>query len=141
VDFAKQNLAEAYMVLKDPEKRSRYDNGTLNDDVYFDGEDAFEQFGGNPHTFHDFFGFLFARMFARRGTQGAGANGNQAFFWDPDEEDAEFDSEEEEYISEEEEEDDGEYYDADPSWRHVRFFCSSYRCRPQAFAIHFCLPI
>jgi curved DNA-binding protein CbpA len=108
------------MVLKDPEKRKRYDNGTLNDDVYFDGDEVFEQFGGNPHTFHDFFGFLFARMFARRGAQGGNANGSQEFFWDPDEEDGEFDDSDE-YISEEEEEDDGEYYDADASpWRQVR---------------------
>jgi hypothetical protein len=115
-------LAEAYTVLKDEDKRRRYDNGTLNDDFYYPEEDEeIRRFGHHAHSFHDFFGFLFARMFAR--------HGRGAFMVDPDDDgDDAYDSAEEDDLTDDDDDDEDDdddddddesdqYYDADPNWR------------------------
>lgn len=100
--------------MKDEDKRKRYDNGTLNDDFYYPEEDEeIRRFGHHAHSFHDFFGFLFARMFAR--------HGRGAFMVDPD--DDTYDSAEEDDLTDDDDEDDDDddendqYYDVDPAWR------------------------
>lgn len=70
-----KEAAEAYAVLSDPEKRSRYDRfGRQGTAGGFSGFDP-ETFGDFSDILGDFFGFGFGDLFGRRRPRGAGEPG------------------------------------------------------------------